>query len=136
MLGTDKSRGYCLEMICADFLGWSQSRRGQLGCALIFNPAVVQVSSGRRTKRFSASSNRESLVNGVRPKQPHLRLNSELYDQLRNQVLCRDGWRCQSCGTMSNLDVHHKQSRSQSGHDSEENLITVCMRCHAQSHNY
>jgi len=21
MLGTDKSRGYCLEMICADFLG-------------------------------------------------------------------------------------------------------------------
>ena len=23
MLGTDKSRGYCLEMICADFLAWA-----------------------------------------------------------------------------------------------------------------
>ena len=25
MLGTDKSRGYCLEMICADFLAGAQS---------------------------------------------------------------------------------------------------------------
>ena len=24
MLGTDKSRGYCLEMICADFLAGAQ----------------------------------------------------------------------------------------------------------------
>ena len=27
MLGTDKSRGYCLEMICADFLAGAQSRQ-------------------------------------------------------------------------------------------------------------
>jgi 5-methylcytosine-specific restriction endonuclease McrA len=43
---------------------------------------------------------------------------------LGQQVLRRDGWRCQACGAMSNLEVHHKRFRSHSGHDSEENLIT------------
>ena len=28
MLGTDKSRGYCLEMICADFLASEPRKRG------------------------------------------------------------------------------------------------------------
>jgi 5-methylcytosine-specific restriction endonuclease McrA len=49
-------------------------------------------------------------------------------------VLRRDGWRCQSCGTMSNLEVHHKQFRSQSGEDSELNLITLCAVCHETVH--
>jgi 5-methylcytosine-specific restriction endonuclease McrA len=44
------------------------------------------------------------------------------------------GWRCQSCGTMSNLEVHHKQFRSHSGEDSEENLITLCTGCHSDMH--
>jgi len=30
MLGTDKSRGYCLEMICADFLAGAQTENGNL----------------------------------------------------------------------------------------------------------
>ena len=46
----------------------------------------------------------------------------------------RDGWRCQSCGTMSNLEVHHKEFRSHSGDDSEENLITLCTVCHTDVH--
>jgi hypothetical protein len=29
MLGTDKSRGYCLEMICADFLAGASIREAQ-----------------------------------------------------------------------------------------------------------
>ena len=29
MLGTDKSRGYCLEMICADFLAGTSLREDQ-----------------------------------------------------------------------------------------------------------
>jgi 5-methylcytosine-specific restriction endonuclease McrA len=63
-----------------------------------------------------------------------LRLNPELYEQLRNQVLRRDGWRCQSCGTMSNLEVHHKKLRSHSGDDSSQNLIALCHKCHASMH--
>jgi hypothetical protein len=40
MLGTDKSRGYCLEMICADFLaGAKQERRNNRLDVAKFNKA-------------------------------------------------------------------------------------------------
>jgi 5-methylcytosine-specific restriction endonuclease McrA len=73
-------------------------------------------------------------MTSVRPKRARLRLDSGQYDALRNQVLRRDGWRYQSCGTMSNLAVHHKEFRSQAGDDSEGNLITLCCTCHALLH--
>ncbi len=63
------------------------------------------------------------------------RLDTITYRQLHRQILERDGWRCQFCGALSNLEVHHKQFRSHSGHDSEENLITLCSACHANVHN-
>jgi 5-methylcytosine-specific restriction endonuclease McrA len=47
----------------------------------------------------------------------------QTYGNLRQQVLRRDGWRCQSRGTMSNLEIHHRQFRSHAGDDAEENLI-------------
>ena len=68
------------------------------------------------------------------PKRPRLRLDSEPYDRLRRQVLRRDGWRCQVCGTMSHLEVHHIEFRSHYGDDSELNLITLCTLCHVQAH--
>jgi len=71
----------------------------------------------------------------MRPQSIPARLDSELYDGLRQQVLRRDGWRCQLCGAMSNLEVHHQQFRSQSGDDSEGNLITLCTGCHASAHH-
>jgi len=37
---------------------------------------------------------------------------------------------------MANLEVHHEQFRSQSGADSEQNLITLCRECHADVHRY
>ena len=73
-------------------------------------------------------------MNELGPKQPRLRLDAGSYDQIRNEVLRRDGWKCQSCGAMSNLEVHHKQFRSQSGDDSSENLITLCTVCHSSVH--
>ncbi len=72
----------------------------------------------------------------IQPKSTPLRLEPDQYDTLRNQVLRRDGWRCQSCGTMCNLQVHHRTLRSHSGEDSEENLITLCNACHAQIHHF
>jgi len=73
-------------------------------------------------------------VNRILPKQPRLRLDLELYEQLRQQVQRRDGWRCQSCGSRSNLEVHHKEFRGQGGDDNEENLITLCFACHSRLH--
>jgi len=68
------------------------------------------------------------------PKRSPLRLDPESYQSLRLQVLRRDGWRCQSCGSSSNLEVHHREFRSQSGDDAEQNLITLCAACHAIVH--
>jgi 5-methylcytosine-specific restriction endonuclease McrA len=73
-------------------------------------------------------------MNTIRPKQPRLRLDANSYQQLCQQVLARDGWRCQSCGAMQHLQVHHKHFRSHSGDDSEDNLITLCERCHEFEH--
>jgi 5-methylcytosine-specific restriction endonuclease McrA len=73
-------------------------------------------------------------VSPVLPDPPRLRLDPPSYEALRQQILRRDGWRCQLCGAMSNLEVHHKQFRSRSGDDSEENLITLCTACHHTTH--
>jgi 5-methylcytosine-specific restriction endonuclease McrA len=73
-------------------------------------------------------------MNPIRPKQPRLRLDAEAYQKLCREILERDGWRCQGCGATQRLQVHHKQFRSHSGDDSEENLITLCDRCHELTH--
>jgi 5-methylcytosine-specific restriction endonuclease McrA len=70
----------------------------------------------------------------IRPNAAPSRLDPLSYERLRQQILRRDGWRCQSCGTMSNLEVHHREFRSHSGVDAEENLITLCVDCHRRAH--
>jgi 5-methylcytosine-specific restriction endonuclease McrA len=72
----------------------------------------------------------------ILPKAAPLRLDPESYEGLRQQILRRDGWRCQFCGTMSNLEVHHREFRSHSGADSDENLITLCTACHTRMHRH
>ena len=67
-------------------------------------------------------------------KEPRVRLSRESYSELHRQVLERDGWRCQTCGRMQNLEVHHLEFRSHSGADEEQNLITLCARCHEEVH--
>ena len=73
-------------------------------------------------------------MKGIRPTARRVRLDPVSYEQLRQQVLRRDGWRCQACGAMSNLEVHHQRFRSHSGDDAEVNLVTLCTACHTQRH--
>ena len=68
-------------------------------------------------------------------KQRRMRLEQDDYEKLRQEILLRDGWRCQSCGAMSGLEVHHQQFRSRQGSDCAENLITLCTECHEFVHN-
>jgi 5-methylcytosine-specific restriction endonuclease McrA len=70
----------------------------------------------------------------VRGKNARLRLDAESYHQLHRQVLERDGWRCRACGSMQHLQVHHQRFRSPLGSDSEDNLIVLCLECHANLH--
>ena len=70
----------------------------------------------------------------IRQKQPRLKLGPEEYTVVRKRVLARDGWRCQDCGTMRDLQVHHLKPRSQLGGDVMHNLITLCAGCHKKRH--
>jgi 5-methylcytosine-specific restriction endonuclease McrA len=65
---------------------------------------------------------------------PRLKLDATLYKELHRSILERDEWRCQYCGSMSNLQVHHIQSRARLGDDTERNLITLCDSCHRHLH--
>ena len=42
MLGTDKSRGYCLEMICADFLAGANLENGDASALLLCSGSPLQ----------------------------------------------------------------------------------------------
>lgn len=70
----------------------------------------------------------------ARLKSSRVRLLPEAYRDLHLEILERDSWRCQICGSMQQLQVHHLQYRSHSGSDSDENLITLCARCHLGLH--
>ena len=54
MLGSDKSRGYCLEMICADFLAGAQLENG--------NPKVLLFSMLRLFRFLPADQRRQLLI--------------------------------------------------------------------------
>lgn len=70
----------------------------------------------------------------IRGKRPWIQEELQEYRDLRRQVLQRDGWRCQKCGSFNNLQVHHMRPRSCSGDDTEANLITLCANCHRNCH--
>jgi 5-methylcytosine-specific restriction endonuclease McrA len=74
------------------------------------------------------------MFNLVRLKRPRIREARVAYARLRRQILDRDGWRCQECGSFANLDVHHVRRRSALGDDVETNLITLCRECHRLVH--
>jgi 5-methylcytosine-specific restriction endonuclease McrA len=63
-----------------------------------------------------------------------IKLGPRIYRRLMKRVLERDQWKCQKCGSLENLQVHHKIKRSQQGNDTLENLVTLCAYCHTREH--
>jgi len=63
-----------------------------------------------------------------------IKVGRQIYRRLIKNVLERDGWRCQRCGSLENLQVHHKIKRSQQGDDALANLVTLCAYCHMAEH--
>ena len=135
MLGSDKSRGYCLEMICADFLAGACLDSGQPELLLhtisrlFWLPSRRTETGIRRTRKPEHARNQDLLK-----RLPTRREESE-YQNLRQRVLRRDTWRCQFCGSMTSLEVHHQRFRSHSDPDQEDSLITLCGNCHGSVHN-
>jgi len=63
-----------------------------------------------------------------------IKLGIRAYRRIMKRVLERDDWRCQKCGSLENLQVHHKIKRSQQGSDALVNLVTLCAHCHMAEH--
>jgi len=63
-----------------------------------------------------------------------IKLGKQIYRRLMKRVLERDGWRCQKCGSLENLQVHHRIKRSQQGNDALGNLVSLCAHCHLEEH--
>lgn len=54
------------------------------------------------------------------------------WDLRRDYIKERDGYKCSICGRSTKLHVHHKMPVSESPDHSENNLITLCVYCHAK----
>jgi len=134
MLGSQRARGYCLEMICADFLAGASLEEPNSSTLLDSIRRLLGLLP-RQQKCELAEALRENRMNEFRPGRPRIRLAKGDYRRLCRRVLDRDRWRCQICGTASQLQVHHVQFRSSLGGDSIENLLTVCSPCHGELHD-
>jgi 5-methylcytosine-specific restriction endonuclease McrA len=67
-------------------------------------------------------------------KAKRIKVGKQTYRPVMKRVLERDGWRCQKCGSLENLQVHHKIKRSQQGNDALANLVTFCAHWHMAEH--
>jgi len=53
----------------------------------------------------------------------------------RQKVLWRDNYRCQYCGSNTNLQAHHIVPRAKGGTNIVKNGVTLCKKCHGDLHN-
>lgn len=61
----------------------------------------------------------------------------DYFDSNREKILARDGYKCLRCGSQENLVVHHKDRTgrgSMQHNNQEENLETLCRKCHLDEH--
>jgi 5-methylcytosine-specific restriction endonuclease McrA len=61
-------------------------------------------------------------------------MKSEAWGIRRAQVIERDDKKCQACGKISDLHVHHL-SYERLGEELDEDLVTLCKRCHFLIHH-
>lgn len=58
----------------------------------------------------------------------------ENWEEIRKQVLVRDGHCCGNCGSFNDLHVHHIVPLSKGGTNQLSNLRTLCKECHTKIH--
>lgn len=71
----------------------------------------------------------------------HKDLESDQWKVKREKILSRDGYKCQWCGSKTNLQVHHKYynkypngERVRAWDYPDSALITLCRSCHKRYH--
>ena len=56
--------------------------------------------------------------------------------ELKEKIKAERGAKCERCGSLNHLDLHHIISRKDKGKDVEENLQLLCRSCHAQTPSF
>ena len=56
--------------------------------------------------------------------------------ELKEKIKAQRGAKCECCGRLNHLDLHHIISRKDKGKDVEENLQLLCRTCHAQTPSF
>lgn len=56
------------------------------------------------------------------------------FNNVKEYVKWRDGYKCHKCGNNTHLEVHHIVQRKDGGTDHRGNLVTLCHDCHAALH--
>lgn len=60
-------------------------------------------------------------------------INSVAWQETRQKIFRRDGFRCVMCGQSMNLNVHHITYENLGAEESSD-LVTLCQKCHAKVH--
>jgi len=55
--------------------------------------------------------------------------------EVSSRIRKRDGYKCAICGSKEKLEVHHIVPLSRGGASREDNLITLCQKCHSKCHS-
>ncbi len=56
--------------------------------------------------------------------------------ELKQSIKAERGAKCELCGSVNNLDLHHIIARKNGGKDLEDNLQLLCRTCHAQTPSF
>ncbi len=56
--------------------------------------------------------------------------------ELKESILAERGAKCEICGSLNNLDLHHINARKNKGKDVLDNLQLLCRTCHAQTPSF
>lgn len=66
------------------------------------------------------------------------RIKVKDYKQFRQEILKRDNFTCQECGSKYRLQVHHIKSRKDYPEliMDKDNCITLCISCHSKTENF
>ena len=64
----------------------------------------------------------------------HEYIHSELWRSRAAEAICKAGYRCQQCGSIARLQVHHN-AYNRLGAELDSDLGVLCDSCHKKLHN-
>jgi hypothetical protein len=119
---------------CDDMLIWCFCEQDNLWYSIAgnysqFSPIQKRIKQEERDKRYEElQQNAEKMALNY--------YESVIYvGSVRKAILERDNYTCQMCFLRggSKLHIHHILKRVEGGGDTQDNLITVCPKCHRKA---